>query len=145
MLKLLVLLSAVVPFLSGCNSGADQFVLQSGSTLDNYPAAAIYRGDIQSSDGMGNGMIYTKFDINGAAQIYFSLGSGESSSLAMSSGFLKLNAPTCYIAQSTLTHGEHGKFILRDCGYQNGSLHASYTTVGNDSGTDSGSVVLRAK
>lgn len=59
---------------------------------------------------MGNGTIYSKFNSNGAAQIYFSLGSGESSSLAMSSGFLKLNAPACYIAPSTLSYAEHGKF-----------------------------------
>ena len=140
--RLSVLVVIVSGILSACNSGADQSVVQSSSTLQSFPVGGVYNGDIQSSDGMGAGKIYGVFDANGAGNFYFNLSDNPSASIAASSGVLRLGSAECYSAPSSLTNGEHGKFILRNCYYQNNTLIADYTTMGNDSGTDSGKISL---
>jgi hypothetical protein len=140
--RLFVLIVIVVGMLSACNSGADQSVIQPSSTLQSFPVGGIYDGDIQSSDGMGSGKIYGVLGVNGTGDFYFNLNSSSSASIAASSGVLNIGSTECYSAPSSLTNGEHGKFILRNCRYQNDVLIADYTTMGNDSGTDSGKITL---
>jgi hypothetical protein len=140
--RLFILIVTVIGMLSACNSGADQSVIQPSVTLQSFPVSGIYDGDIQSSDGMGAGKIYGVFDLNGEGAFYFNLNNSSSASIAASSGVLNIGSTECYSAPSRLTNGEHGKFILRNCNYQNDMLIADYTTMGNDSGTDSGKVSL---
>lgn len=141
--RLSALAATVIGTLSGCNSGADQSVIQSSSTLQVYPVKGVYGGDIQSSNGIGDGKIYGVLDANGAEKFYFNLDGNSSSSIAVSSGVLKTDSAECYSAPSNLTNGEHGKLILRNCNYQNGLLVADYTTMGSDLGTDSGRITLK--
>ena len=138
--RLFVLIVIVVGMLSACNSGADQTVIQPSATLQSFPVGGTYDGDIQSSDGMGAGKIYGVFDASGAGDFYFNLNNSSSAFITASSGVLKVGSAECYSAPSSLTNGENGKFILRNCRYQNDVLIADYTTMGNDSGTDSGKI-----